>query len=270
MMIVSRPLRPPAPPSSLLSGDAATVRVRKPVTYPRRGLHGEVVHTIGLQIVSGELQPGDPLPPEDELISGLGASRTVLREAVKVLAAKGLVEARPKTGTRVRARAEWNILDPDVLSWRVEASNDRRLYEETTEMRLAIEPLAARLAATRALDEETADIAEAYAAMEAGVDDQAAYLAADLRFHDRILSACHNELLGHLGGVLRAVLRTTFEFTTTPSRSRRRALPLHKAILDGIAARDGDRAEEAARTLIADTAADIRRMAPKDGNRGQR
>lgn len=174
-----------------------------PRTYPRRGLHGEVVHTLGLQIVSGELQPGDPLPPEDELTSDLAVSRTVLREAVRVLAAKGLVDARPKIGTRVRARAEWNVLDPDVLSWRAETSTDRRLYEETTEVRLAIEPLAARLAATRASDVEAAAIAEAYAAMEAGVADQTAYLAADLRFHDRILSASHNELLGHLGGILR-------------------------------------------------------------------
>jgi GntR family galactonate operon transcriptional repressor len=235
------------------------------LTYPRRGLHGEVVHTIGLQIVSGELEPGDLLLPEDELTSDLAVSRTVLREAVRVLAAKGLVEARPKTGTRVRARATWNILDPDVLSWRVEATNDRKLYEETTEMRLAIEPFAARLAATRAGRDETTAIAEAYGAMEAGVDDQAAYLAADLQFHDRILAACHNELLGHLAGVLRGVLRTTFEYTTTPQSSRRRALPLHRAILDGIAARDGDRAETAARTLIADTAADIRRMASRNG-----
>ncbi len=178
-----------------------------------------------------------------------------------MLAAKGLVEARPKTGTRVRPRSEWNILDPDVLSWRAEASNDSRLYEETTEVRLAIEPLAARLAATRATKDETAGIVEAYAEMEAGVDDQVAYLAADLRFHDRILASCHNELLGHLGVVLRAVLRTTFELTTTPRRSRRRALPLHKAIIDDIAAGDEDGAEAAAQTLIADTAADIRRIA---------
>jgi GntR family transcriptional regulator, galactonate operon transcriptional repressor len=242
----------------------------KALTYPRRGLHGEVVHTIGLQIVSGELQPNDPLPPEDELTSDLAVSRTVLREAVRVLAAKGLVGARPKTGTRVRPRAEWNILDPDVLSWRVEASNDSTLYQETTEIRLAIEPLAARLAATRALDEEIAAIAEAYSAMEAGVKDQFAYLAADLNSHDRILSACHNELLGHLGGILRGVLRATFELTTTPPRSRRRALPLHKAILDGIAERDEDRAEEAARVLIADTAADIKRLAGRDGRRRTR
>ena len=265
MMIAARdPRGSLAPDGDYDPPNVPTARVKAPLTYPRRGLHGEVVHRIGVQIVSGELGPGDPLPPEDELISDLAVSRTVLREAVKVLAAKGLVEARPKTGTRVRDRAAWNVLDPDVLSWRVAASNDhRRLYEETTEIRLAIEPLAARLAATRALDEETAAIAEAYEAMEAGVNDQRAYLAADLRFHDRILGACHNELLGHLGGVLRGVLRASFELTTTPKRSRKRALPLHRAILDGIAARDEDRAEHAARTLIADTAADIRRLTSK-------
>jgi GntR family galactonate operon transcriptional repressor len=237
------------------------------LTYPRRGLHGEVVHTIGLQIVGGTLQPGDQLPPEDQLISDLAVSRTVLREAVRVLAAKGLVEARPKIGTRVRSRAEWNILDPDVLSWRLEASNDSRLYEETNEVRLAIEPLAARFASTRATDEEIAAISEAYAGMEAGVNDQSAYLAADLRFHDRILASSHNELLGHLAVVLRAVLRTTFELTTRPARSRKRALPLHKAILDNIAAHDEEGAENATRTLIADTAADIKRIARQDGRR---
>src|SRR5207244_539016 len=82
-------------------------------TYPRRGLHGEVVHAIGLRILRGELQPGDPLPTEEELKAD-GFSRTVLREAVRVLAAKGLVHAQPKTGTRVRPRSEWNIVDRHV------------------------------------------------------------------------------------------------------------------------------------------------------------
>ena len=241
--------------------------VSTPYIYPRRGLHGEVVHTIGLQIVNGDLQPGDALPPEDDLTSDLSVSRTVLREAVRVLAAKGLVEARPKTGTRVRERGEWNILDPDVLSWRTEASDDHKLYEETTEIRLAIEPLAARLAATRATDEEVTGITDAYAGMAAGLDDQPAYLASDLEFHSRILFSCHNELLEHLGRVLRAVLRATFTLTTTPSRSRRRALPLHRAILAGIVAGDEDAAEIAARTLIADTAADIRRLSRDDASR---
>jgi DNA-binding FadR family transcriptional regulator len=228
-------------------------------TYPRRGLHGEVVHTIGLRILRGELMPGDPLPAEEELSADHSVSRTVLREAVRVLAAKGLVHARPKTGTRVRPRAEWNILDPDVLAWRVEAGPDGTLYEQVTEVRFAIEPQAARLSATRATDEEIEAIREAYDAMAAGVRDQAAYLAGDLLFHDRILNASHNELLGHLGSVLRAVFRTMFEYTTSSPTSRRRALPLHRAILDGIAARDSNAAELAMRTLIGDTAADIRR-----------
>jgi DNA-binding FadR family transcriptional regulator len=228
-------------------------------TYPRRGLHGEVVHTIGLRILRGELQPGDPLPAEEELSADQAVSRTVLREAVRVLAAKGLVHARPKTGTRVRPRSEWNIADPDVLAWRVEAGPDRELYEQVTEVRMGIEPQAARLSATRATEQEIAGIADAYDGMEVGVKDPAAYLAADLLFHDRILAACHNELLGHLGSVLRGVLRTTFEFTTSSPTSRQRALPLHRAILDGIATRDGDAADVATRILIADTAADIRR-----------
>jgi DNA-binding FadR family transcriptional regulator len=242
------------------------------VTYPRRGLHGEVVHTIGLRIVSGDILPGEPLPPEDELVGDLSVSRTVVREAVRVLAAKGLVEARPKTGTRVRPRSDWNIGDPDVLSWRLETSPNHELFAETVEIRLALEPLAARLAAARATDAEIAGITEALEGMKAGVATQAAYLAADLLFHDRILAACHNELLGHLGGVLRGVLRKTFEFTTTPATSRRRALPLHAAIIDAIRDRDGDAAETAARILIADTIADLeraRRRGRAPGTRGR-
>lgn len=235
-----------------------------PLTYPRRGLHGEVVYTIGRRIVSGELKPGDPLPPEDELTADFAASRTVLREAVRVLAAKGLVEARPKTGTRVRRREEWNILDPDVLSWRVGETHDPQLYAEMTEVRLAIEPVATRLAATRMAEDELAAVEEAYLAMEEGVSDQAAYLAADLRFHDGILAGCHNELLTHLGVVLHAVLQNTFELTTRPKSSRKRALPLHKAIVDGLAARDEDQAEAAARALIADTRVDVQRIARRE------
>ena len=183
----------------------------------------------------------------------------MLREAVRVLAAKGLVAARPKTGTRVRPRSQWNIGDPDVLHWRARDEPGHELYAETTEIRLALEPLAARLAATRATDEEIDGIEEAFRGMEAGVGVQEAYLAADLLFHDRILAACHNELLGHLGGVLRSVLRTTFEFTTSSRTSRRRALPLHGAIAAAIRRHKEDEAEDAARTLIADTAADLQR-----------
>jgi len=236
--------------------------LKPPITYPRRGLHGEVVHRIALQIVSGELQPGDVLS-EDDLTSDLAISRTVVREAVRVLSAKGLVEARPRTGTRVKPRSAWNIADPDVMHWRLETGPDSKLFEEMSEVRRGIEPVAAGLAASRATAEEIEAIADAFAGMEAGAGEQAAYLAADLRFHDGILAACHNELMWHLGGILRAVLQTTFEVTTAPPRSRRRALPLHEAILLGIRARDPEAAEEATKALIADTAADLRRAAKR-------
>src|SRR5919198_5501039 len=103
-------------------------------TYPRRGLHGAVVHEIGVRIVRGELEPGDTLP-ENGLLDEAGVSRTVLREAIKVLAAKRLVESRPKTGTRVRPRRDWNLLDPDVLAWQIEAGAQPDLPREALDVR---------------------------------------------------------------------------------------------------------------------------------------
>src|SRR5712692_3135820 len=114
--------------------------------YPEQSLHGRIVHAIGRRIVRGDLRPGDLLPAEPEL----GASRTVVREATKVLAAKGLVESRPKTGTRVRPRDQWNLLYPDVLAWQQEGAADDDLLRKLTEVRRVIEPAAAELAAARA------------------------------------------------------------------------------------------------------------------------
>src|SRR4029453_11093357 len=118
-------------------------------TYPRRGLHGAVVHEIGVRIVNGELKPGDTLP-DNGFFDGADVSRTVVREAIKVLAAKGLVESRPKVGTRVRPRRDWNLLDPDLLAWQIEAGPDARFLEQAVELRRMIEPAAARLPPERA------------------------------------------------------------------------------------------------------------------------
>src|SRR5919108_94538 len=128
-------------------------------TYPRRGLHGAVVHEIGVRIVRGELEPGDTLP-ENGLADEPAVSRTVVREAIKVLAAKRLVESRPKTGTRVRPRRDWNLLDPDVLAWQVEAGADTDFLAQALEVRRMIEPAAARLAAERAIEARDPDAAE--------------------------------------------------------------------------------------------------------------
>jgi DNA-binding FadR family transcriptional regulator len=230
----------------------------KALTYPRRGLHGAIVHDIGVRILSGELRPGDALPTEEELGVEQGVSRTVLREAIKVLAAKRLVESRPKTGTRVLPRREWNLIDPDVLAWRVEADPDEQFYADVVELRRIVEPEAAALAATRATDAERKELSDSFDAMRQALadDDADAYLSADLRFHSIVLEACHNELLEQMATMLRIVFRALFIRTAT-SATRASALPRHRAVVDAIWAGDAAAAEEATRALISDTAASL-------------
>src|SRR6476660_7156500 len=139
-------------------------------TYPKRGLHGSVVHEIGVRILEGELKPGDTLPDNGSLAEP-EVSRTVVREAIKVLAAKGLVESRPKTGTRVRPRTDWNLLDPDVLAWQFAAGPFTRFIEDLFELRQMIEPQAAAMAARRAGPVEIERIEQAYLGMEEAGND---------------------------------------------------------------------------------------------------
>jgi DNA-binding FadR family transcriptional regulator len=226
-------------------------------TYPRRGLHGAVVHDIGVRIVRGDLLPGDLLPNEDELSGELAVSRTVLREAVKVLAAKRLVESRPKTGTRVRPRRGWNLLDPDVLAWQIEAGPDEEFLGQALEVRRMIEPAAARLAAERATDEQIAALYEAYEGMAAAGDDLDAFMQPDLRFHSVLLEACQNELLEHMSEIFTAVLRTIFSYSSSVSRAHPRAARRHRAIVKAIEARDPDAAEQAVLRLIDETKANL-------------
>jgi DNA-binding FadR family transcriptional regulator len=221
-------------------------------TYPRRGLHGAVVHEIGVRIVDGELKPGDTLP-DNGLLDDAAVSRTVVREAIKVLAAKGLVESRPKVGTRVRQRRDWNLLDPDVLAWQIEAGPDARFLEQALELRRMIEPAAARLAAARASDAQIAALYEAYEEMAAAGDDLDAFMAPDLRFHSLLLEACGNELLEHMSEIFTAVLRTVFAYSSSSSRSYPRAARRHRAIAKAIEARDPNAAEQAVLRLIDDT-----------------
>ena len=225
----------------------------KELTYPRRGLHGELVHDIGVRILRGDLEPGDALPSEFDA-GGQTVSRTVVREAVKVLAAKGLVEARPKTGTQVRERRFWNLMDPDVLAWRLEATPGDDFFVEVFELRRLIEPAAARLAATRATRSEVRQLERALADMAGAVDNRDKYLAADLRFHSLILDACHNELLAHLGVTFRSVFRASFARTLPIARD---TVGQHAAVAGAISQGDGAAAEGAMRDLIDRTAASL-------------
>jgi GntR family transcriptional regulator, galactonate operon transcriptional repressor len=229
--------------------------------YPDRSLHDRVVHAIGRRILAGNLAPGALLPAEPEL----GASRTVLREAVKVLAAKGLVEARPKTGTRVRPRSAWNLLDPDVLAWQQEGAGSASLLRSLTEVRRIIEPAAAELAASRADARDLAALRRALDQMErtaqARNGDFEPFVQADMHFHLTILHACRNELLEQMSRVVYSALLVSFRATSRLPGRASASLPKHRAIFDAIRGRDPRAAATAMRHLVQATAIEIEAMA---------
>jgi GntR family galactonate operon transcriptional repressor len=213
-------------------------------TYRQRNLHSQVVREIGSRIVLGFFKPMDVLPDEESMVNQLGVSRTVVREAIKVLSAKGLVETRTRRGTLILPDRFWNRLDPDVLSWIDEAGHDAQFLQQLTEMRKIIEPAAASLAAERASDSEIAEIAKACTTMQAKLDDEQAYAEADTDFHCAILEASHNAFLKPITHAIRAALRSSLK-VTNPTAYSDQSLPLHLEILDAIRRRDPQAAAEA-------------------------
>ena len=217
-------------------------------TYSARSLHGQVVHALGQRIVSGDVAEGETLPIETDLGSEFKVSRTALREGIKELTAKGMLSSRTRTGTRVRPRKDWNMLDPDILAWRLEAGEIEAFVQDLYEFRRAIEPMAASLAALRATDKEIADMDLALTAMAAANGDVKSSIAPDLRFHFLILSSSHNELLGSLC----AVLETTFAFSfqSAVHKTKVEAIEVHRAVYDAIKARDANGARDAMLRLL--------------------
>jgi DNA-binding FadR family transcriptional regulator len=228
--------------------------------YPRVGLHGRIVHAIGRRIVSGDIRPGEQLPTP----ARVRASRGVVREAVKVLAAKGLVVSRPKTGTRVRPPEAWNLLDPDVLAWRQEGLPRRAFLGKLTEVRLLIEPGAAALAARRAGPAQLASLQSALRDMRDALDlsppDHDAYNEADIRFHRAIVQACDNEVLEQVGAIVNTTLLVAFNAAIRVPGLAPSSLPRHQAILDAIRRRQPNRAGAAMRRLVENTGRAIRKL----------
>ncbi len=159
-----------------------------------------------MQIVSGRFKPDEKLPAEALLCEEYAVSRPVLREATRVLVAKGLVYSRPRVGTVVKARREWHLLDPDVLHWVMQSSPQNEFFHLLTSVRAVIEPAVAALAAQHATDAEIESIHEAYLRMEAAPTPED-LLQPDLDFHSRIADATHNDLLAHLCNMLSLALR---------------------------------------------------------------
>ncbi len=200
--------------------------------------------------------------------AGLTASRTALREALKVLTAKGLVEARPRVGTRVRPRSDWQLFDKDVIAWQRGGPLGAAFLNELTEVREILEPATAALAAARASKDDVAEISRAYADMVAATDGQRvrldAFVDADTRFHAGILRASGNELLTQLGQTVFSALVLSFRATTTRPGAARASLPRHRAILEAIKRGRPAQARRAMLSLMAHTAREVRKIeAPK-------
>src|SRR5438552_11339702 len=145
-------------------------------SIPRERLHHKITREIALGIMRGRIGSREALSTEGDLCRHFSVSRTILREAVKVLAAKGLIELRPKTGIRVRPRNEWNLVDPDLLGWLCEAGVDELFVRDLCEVRAIVEPAAAELAASRASDEELDELLHWYHLIETNTDNEAARL----------------------------------------------------------------------------------------------
>lgn len=229
-------------------------------TFSRRSIHGQIAHEVGQRILRGDFPPGSVLPNESAFSVELKVSRTALREAIKVLAAKGLVDSRPKIGTRVRPRNQWNMLDPDVLAWSFSAGDTERLAINLTEMRRILEPAAAALAAERATPEQVARIEAAYRAMAEAGEDIEAGLAPDLQFHQSILEATGNEFMAPLGYLIESALAASIKLSSSYPGARTNSLPRHLAVLEGIQARDPVRAHAAMVRLLQETREDIERV----------
>jgi DNA-binding FadR family transcriptional regulator len=216
----------------------------------------QVMDAIGRDIVTGKLAPGSPLPSEDALLNQYGVSRTVLREALQVLSAKGMVESRQKRGTVVNSPSRWHQLDPAVLAWHSQLSANAPVLLDLIEMRRIVEPAAAALAATRFSHEDKARLAAAYDEMACAANrrDIEKFIAADLEFHSAILLATHNRFLLPLAHAIRATMLASLHLTNSkPDENHAISLPLHRTILDAILAGDGDRASAAMLEHLADT-----------------
>ncbi len=217
-----------------------------------RGLHGQLVQQLGQMIVSGDLGADRPLVPE-EIGQRFEVSRTVVRESLRVLEAKGLVSARPNVGTRIRPVSDWNLLDPDIIEWRAFGPQREDQRRELCELRSAIEPLAARLAAEGSRDEVPQRLVDMVEIMTHALSqgDSLTFSRADAEFHGLLLQAAGNRMLEHLAGIVSAALQVSGGPACGCERPTEASLGHHRRVVEAISAGEAAAAETAVRQLLA-------------------
>ena len=237
-------------------------------------LHGQVAEMLARRILSGTYRPGQSLPVENDLCTDFGVSRTTVRGAVKELAGKGLLDVGPSRGTRVRPKQAWNLLDADMMRWRIRLGVDRKLIQDIYEMRECFEPRAAALAAERGTADEHRSIADAFemlaATREQGGERSA---TADVAFHTAILLGADNEFITSFSSTVSMMLRASFEIARRRQLLSEEDLAQHRAIRDAVLRRDGRLAFAATEVLLVssktvqmESADDLRRRKGLDDN----
>jgi DNA-binding FadR family transcriptional regulator len=211
----------------------------------------EVTRTIGTDIIAGRYPEGTALPRDAELTVMFDVSRTVLRESVKTLSAKGLLSSKAGVGTRVRERSAWNMFDPDVLGWHLEAGIDKRFLRDLADIRLAVEPRAAALAAERWVGDAITVLRDSIVKMRNFGSDTIEFADADLRLHLDVATISANPFMRSIGAVIEAALRASFRLSApTEEGDRDIAIAAHERIVDAIAARDAVAASTAMAEVI--------------------
>jgi DNA-binding FadR family transcriptional regulator len=230
-----------APFSTLRAPDAGPPGASLVVipTVRARSNHAEVARSLGTAIIAGRFPAGVKLPGDGDLLAIFRVSRPVLRESVKTLVAKGLLTTKARVGTVVRERAAWNMFDADVLAWHLEAGIDRRFLRDLAEIRLAVEPAAAALAAERRTPDDLAAMEAGLARMRAAPSDSEGFSEGDLALHVAVAVASGNPFMRSIGGVIEVALRASFKLSAPVEPAEREiALAAHARIVAAIAACD--------------------------------
>ncbi len=229
----------------------------QPARRPR--VQKNVTTALGLDICSERYPVGTALPKESDLCELYGVSRTVVRESLKILATKGLVHSRPRVGTVVCDKAEWNLLDPQILEWMGPRIQDLDLLGCILETRRTVEPVAAEFAAERASVQEIADLEAAWTRMRDAGADTEAFTRADVQFHEILLKASHNQVFRQLSSIIHAALMYSLYRSNEALDHRDEALGIHRDLVEALRLRDKAAARAASHRML-DTA--VRDLAP--------
>ena len=241
-----------------LRSDAPQAGSSGHIMYQGR-LHGALAHRLGVDILRGVYKSGEILPNEIDSSSSLDISRSAYREAIRILAAKGMVESRPKTGTRVTERTRWNLLDPEVLGWMFETEPSQDFIKALFELRLITEPAAAELAALRRTDDDVEQMRLSLDIMTRETLKTEAGRRADLEFHHTLIHATGNEALASLSSSIEAAVSWTTRYKARHNALTRDPVPDHERVWEAIQRQDAGAARWCMESLI--------RMAHEDTQR---